>query len=224
VTLSVSPGHGEMIVLPTWTFGGLATALLMENIPGGDLEELTTLNYEKDRRHFLQTVLAKLEKHHPSTYDRVDTARFDLAQPQDLLQGGIVPTVRNTVAEFDGGKCAIALGDVHSVVDPMMGQGANVASYAAFVLGEEIVKADALDARFAEKVDLRRQDRVLGASRWTNVMLKPPSESLGMLIGTMSQNKKLCDEFTENFNYPEIQWDRIATLQRIRSWIDRTVA
>ena len=115
-----------------------------------------------------------------------------------------MPTVRNTVAEFDGGKCAIALGDVHSVVDPMMGQGANVASYAAFVLGEEIVKADALDARFAEKVDLRRQDRVLGASRWTNVMLKPPSESLGMLIGTMSQNKKLCDEFTENFNYPEI--------------------
>jgi 2-polyprenyl-6-methoxyphenol hydroxylase-like FAD-dependent oxidoreductase len=224
LTLSVSPGHGEMIVLPTWTFGGLATALLMENIPGGDLEELTTLNYEKDRRHFLQTVLAKLEKHHPSTYDRVDTARFDLAQPQDLLQGGIVPTVRNTVAEFDGGKCAIALGDVHSVVDPMMGQGANVASYAAFVLGEEIVKADALDARFAEKVDLRRQDRVLGVSRWTNVLLKPPSESLGMLIGTMSQNKKLCDEFTENFNYPEIQWDRIATLQRIRSWIDRTVA
>ena len=135
-----------------------------------------------------------------------------------------MPTVRNTVAEFDGGKCAIALGDVHSVVDPMMGQGANVASYAAFVLGEEIVKADALDARFAEKVDLRRQDRVLGASRWTNVMLKPPSESLGMLIGTMSQNKKLCDEFTENFNYPEIQWDRIATPQRIRSWIERTVA
>jgi len=86
------------------------------------------------------------------------------------------------------------------------------------------VKADALDARFAEKVDLRRQDRVLGASRWTNVMLKPPSESLGMLIATMSQNKKLCDEFTENFNYPEIQWDRIATPQRIRSWIERTVA
>jgi hypothetical protein len=34
----------------------------------------------------------------------------------------------------------------------MMGQGANVASYAAFVLGEEIVNADVLDARFCEKV------------------------------------------------------------------------
>ena len=38
---------------------------------------------------------------------------------------------------------------------PMMGQGANVASYAAFVLGEEIVNSDVLDARFCEKVDLQ---------------------------------------------------------------------
>ncbi len=224
VTLSVSPGHGEMIVIPTMSFGGLKTALLLENIPGGDLEDLSTLSYEKGRTHFLQTVLAKLEKHHPTTYDRIDTQQFDLAQPQDLLQGGVVPTVRTTIAELDGGKCAIALGDVHSVVDPMMGQGANVASYAAFVLGEEIVKADALDVRFAEKVDLRRQDRVLGASRWTNLMLQPPSEALGSLIGAMSQNKKLCDEFTENFNYPEVQWDRVATPARIQSWIARTPA
>ena len=175
----------------------------MENVPGGDMEELATLSYEADPKHFLQVVLDKLEKHHPTTYDRIDTARFDLAQPQDLLQGGVVPTVRNTVVEFDGGKCAIALGDVHSVVDPMMGQGANVASYAAFVLGEEIVNADVLDARFCEKVDLKRQDRVLAASRWTNMMLQPPSEALGMLIGTMSQNQALADEFTENFNYPD---------------------
>lgn len=224
VTLSVSPGHGEMIVIPTVTFSGIANALLMENVPGADLEELATLNYEEDRKHFLHTVLDKLEKHHPTTYDRIDTARFDLAQPQDLLQGGIVPTVRNTVVEFDDGKCAIALGDVHSVVDPMMGQGANVASYAAFVLGEEIVKSDVLDARFCEKVDLRRQDRVLAAARWTNIMLQPPSEALGMLIGTMCQNQALADEFTENFNYPDRQWDQVATAGRIHAWINRLSA
>jgi 2-polyprenyl-6-methoxyphenol hydroxylase-like FAD-dependent oxidoreductase len=135
-----------------------------------------------------------------------------------------VPTVRNTVVEFDGGKCAIALGDVHSVVDPMMGQGANVASYAAFVLGEEIVNADVLDARFCEKVDLKRQDRVLAAARWTNVMLQPPSEALGQLIGTMSQNQALADEFTENFNYPDHQWDRVASAERIQAWIARKTA
>ena len=37
VTLSVSPGHGELIEIPTLTFSGMATALLMENVPGGDL-------------------------------------------------------------------------------------------------------------------------------------------------------------------------------------------
>jgi 2-polyprenyl-6-methoxyphenol hydroxylase-like FAD-dependent oxidoreductase len=224
VTLSVSPGHGEMIVIPTLTFDGIANALLMENVPGGDMAVLSSLSYDDDRKTFLRTVLEKLEKHHPTTYDRVDTARFDLAQPQDVLQAGVVPTVRNTVAEFDDGKCAIALGDVHSVVDPMMGQGANVASYAAFVLGEEIVNSDVLDARFCEKVDLKRQDLVLAAARWTNVMLRPPSQALGMLIGTMSQNQTLANEFTENFNYPDLQWDRISTPERIQRWISRLSA
>jgi len=224
VTLSVSPGHGEMIVIPTITFGGIANALLMENVPGGDMEELATLSYDDDPKHFLKVLLGKLEKHHPTTYDRIDTARFDLAQPQDLLQGGVVPTVRNTVVEFDDGKCAIALGDVHAIVDPMMGQGANVASYAAFVLGEEIVNSDALDARLCETIDLKRQDRVLAASRWTNVMLQPPTEALGMLIGAMSQNTALANEFTENFNYPDRQWDRISTPQRIQVWIERMSA
>jgi 2-polyprenyl-6-methoxyphenol hydroxylase-like FAD-dependent oxidoreductase len=224
VTLSVSPGHGEMIVIPTITFDGVANALLMENVPGGDMEELATLNYDDNPRHFLSVLLGKLEKHHPTTYDRIDTARFGLAQPQDLLQGGVVPTVRNTVVQFDDGKCAIALGDVHSIVDPMMGQGANVASYAAFVLGEEIVNSDVLDARFCEKVDLKRQDRVLAASRWTNIMLQPPTEALGMLIGTMSQNPALANEFTENFNYPDRQWDRVSTAERIHAWIGRMSA
>jgi hypothetical protein len=224
VTLSVSPGHGELIVIPTVTFDGVATALLMENIPGGDLEALATLSYDQDPKHFLRVVLDKLEKHHPTTYNRIDTARFDLCQPNDLLQGGVVPTVRNSVVEFGDGKCAIALGDVHSIVDPVMGQGANIASYAAFVLGEEIVRSDAIDARLCETVDLKRQDRVLAASRWTNLMLKPPSEALGMLIGTMAQNQALANEFTENFNYPERQWDGVATPERIRAWISRMTA
>jgi hypothetical protein len=55
-------------------------------------------------------------------------------------------------------------------------------------------------------------------------MLQPPSEALGMLIGAMSQNQALADEFTENFNYPDRQWDHIATPGRIHAWIDRLSA
>ena len=75
VTLSVSPGHGEMIVIPTITFDGIANALLMENVPGGDMEELATLSYEAGPASIsCRPCWSKLEKHHPTTYDRIDTA------------------------------------------------------------------------------------------------------------------------------------------------------
>lgn len=224
VTLSVSPGHGEMIVIPTLTFDGMKEALLMENIPGGDMANLVSLSYDDDPAAFRQMMLDKLEKHHPSTYDRIDTHRFDLARPLDLLQGAVVPTVRQTSVAFDNGRYAIALGDVHSVVDPMMGQGANMASYGAFVLGKAIVDADVFDARFCEQVDQARENRVLAASRWTNLMLQPPTEAVGRLIFAMAENRRLCDEFTENFNYPERQWDNLASERRIHAWIDRHLA
>ncbi|MDF0496697.1 styrene monooxygenase subunit StyA [Bradyrhizobium yuanmingense] len=220
VTLSVSPGHGEMIVIPTLSFGGMKTALLMENIPGGDMADLVSLSYDDNPAAFRQTLLDKLEKHHPHTYNRIDTHRFGLAQPLDLLQGAVVPTVRQSWVAFDGDKLAIALGDVHSVVDPLMGQGANMASYAAFELGKAITDAVAFDARFVENVDRARENRVLAAARWTNMMLQPPSEAMGRLIFAMSQDRALCDEFTENFNYPERQWDRLASDKRIHAWID----
>lgn len=220
VTLSISPGQGELIEIPTLTFGGMATALLMENVPGGDLEVLAKTKYDADPRGFLDLLLGKLQAHHPTVYRRIDRSRFGLAgSERDLLQGGVTPTVRKTRVELPGGKYAIALGDVHAVVDPMCGQGANVASYSAWVLGEEIVRDALFDERFCERVDLRRGDRVLGATRWTNLMLSPPSPTLQRLLFEMSRNRALCDEFTDNFNQPERQWDRMATDQRIEAWI-----
>lgn len=220
VTLSVSPGHGELIDIPTLTEGGMAHALLMENVPGGDMEELPRLRYDENPRRFLDVVLAKLEKHHPTVYRRIDRTAFDLAHgPDDLLQGGVTPTVRHTHVPIGDGKYALALGDVHAVVDPLCGQGANMASYAAFVLGEEIVRQPVFDARFCELVDARRRDRVLGATRWTNLFLTPPSPELLQVIGAMSQDRAMCDEFTDNFNRPEAQWDRLASPQRMSAWL-----
>jgi hypothetical protein len=222
VTLSLTPGAGELIVIPTVTFGGIGTALLLENVPGTELEATVTTKYEDDPAVFRQVILDALEKFHPSVYNRVDTTRFDLCQPVDILQGGVVPTVRNSFVEFDNGKFAVAIGDVHVTVDPVNGQGANIASYAAFKMGEEIVNAPVLDRRFIERVDMARNDRCLGAARWTNLMMPPPSEEIQMLLGAMSQNKALCDEFTENFNWPERQWDNLSSPARIRRWIERS--
>ena len=199
----------------------MASALLFEIVPGGDLEALARLRYEDNPAAFTATVLEKLERHHPHIYHRIDTAAFGPCAPNDILQsGGVTPIVRRSTLDLGDGKFAIAAGDVHCTVDPLLGQGANIASHAAIVLAEEIVEDVALDARFCERVDRRRQERVLGASRWTNLMLQPPSPDLVELVVEMSRNQPLCDDFTNNFNYPERQWDRLASAPRIRAWID----
>ena len=219
-TLSVSPGHGELIDIPILTFGGMASALLFENIQGGDLEILARLRYDENPKKFIATILEKLEHHHPHIFNRIDTATFDLCAPTDILQGGVTPTVRRGTLDLGDGKFAIAAGDIHCTVDPLLAQGANGASHAAFVLAEEIAKDVAFDARFCERVDQRRMDRLLAASRWTNMFLQPPSPELMELVFEMSRNQSLCDEFTNNFNFPERQWDHLASAERIRAWIE----
>ena len=224
-TLSVSPGHGELIDIPILTFGGMASALLFENIPGGELEKLARVRYDENPKGFIELVLAKLEQHHPHIYNRIDPGSFDLCAPNDILQGGVTPVLRRSFLDLGEGKFAVAAGDVHCTVDPLLGQGANIASHSAMALAEEIVKDRALDVRFCERVEQRRRERILCASRWTNIMLQPPSPDLMDLIIEMSRNPDLCNEFTSNFNYPERQWDRVASPQRIRAWIEdrRTV-
>ena len=140
----------------------------------------------------------------------------------DILQGGVTPTVRKSHVLLENGRLAIALGDVQAVVDPVLGQGANMASYAAWILGEEMVKHEVFDERFVEHVNLRRQDRILGGARWTNFMLtnlKAMPAELQQFIGALHQHRALADEFTDNFNFPEKQWDCFASVERMQAWV-----
>lgn len=224
VTMYFSPGAGEMIEIPTTTFNGMQNALVIENIPGGDLEVLAKTKYDDDPKAFMSLLYGKLCKHYSEIAERIDEKEFDLANgPLDILQGGVTPTVRRTHVALENGKMAIALGDVHATVDPVLGQGANVASHAAWILGEEIVRQDVFDERFVELVNLRRNDRVLGATRWTNFMmtnLKAMPVELQQFIGALSQNRAMADEFTDNFNFPEKQWDCFASVDRMKAWVE----
>jgi styrene monooxygenase len=225
VTMYFSPGAGEMIEIPTTSFGGMVNALVIENQFGGDLEVLANTRYDEDPTAFIKLLLEKLRKHYPTCAERIDESEFDLANgPLDILQGGVTPTVRSSHALLDDGTVAIALGDVQATVDPVLGQGANMASHAGWILGEEIVAQEVYDERFVEHVEDRRRDRILSATRWTNFMLENlrtlPPEFRGFL-GAVSQSRALADEFTDNFNYPERQWDYFADPKRLGAWVSR---
>jgi 2-polyprenyl-6-methoxyphenol hydroxylase-like FAD-dependent oxidoreductase len=222
VTMSIAPPHGELLEIPTFSESGHVTVLLFENVPGGDTEVLADAKYDEDPAAFEQLVLEKLRAHHPQVFERVDVARFGLTRPEDLLQGAVTPVLREDYAVLPNGKVAIALGDAHSVVDPVVGQGANSASYSAWELGAVIAEDPSFDERFARKVAARRANRVQAISDWTNLMIGlPPAPHLLQFLGAISQNPGAADEFTDNFNAPERQWDILATPERTRAFLAR---
>ncbi|NIJ09906.1 2-polyprenyl-6-methoxyphenol hydroxylase-like FAD-dependent oxidoreductase [Saccharomonospora amisosensis] len=220
VTMSISPGHGELLAIPMYSFAGHVTALLFEAVPGGEFEVLTATRYDDDPATFEKLVLKTISEHHPTIFERIDPAAFRLTGPQDLLQGAVVPSVREDYTRLPNGRYVVAVGDVHTVVDPVIGQGANSASYSAWELGQTILEDQNFDERFCKKVARRREDRVHAVSDWTNLMIRtPPPPHLLELLGAMSQNQAIADTFTDNFSYPERQWDILATPERTRNFL-----
>lgn len=228
VTMSIAPPHGELLEIPMWSHDGFVTALLFENVPGGATEVLADASHADDPDGFDRLVLDTLRTHHPSVFERVDPTSFGLTGPDDLVQGGLVPTIREDFARLDNGAHVIAIGDAHTVVDPVIGQGANAASYEAWELGAAIteeaaaVENPAYDERFCRAYAARRATRVEATFDWTNLMIGlPPADHLLQLLGTMATDPAMADEFTDNFNAPERQWDILATPERTQEFIAR---
>jgi len=68
----------------------------------------------------------------------------------------------------------MAVGDVHVVNDPLMGQGANTASHSAFVMGWEILN----DGNSFDEFFCRGRPRGVGhasmVTEWNNYMVQVP--------------------------------------------------
>ena len=220
VGVHMSLGNGELLELPITSRDGFATALLFESVPGGDFEALADTRYEDDPAAFDRLVLEKLEKHFPMCFERVDHDAFGLMGPADIIQGAITPTVREDYARLGNGKMALAVGDVHCLVDPVNGQGTNAASYSAWTAGQAILDDYGLDERFCKRVAREREAFVLGVSDWTNLILNPQPHVVELLMA-MAQSKPLCDRYTQNFNHPDRQWDALATPQRTAEFMAR---
>jgi 2-polyprenyl-6-methoxyphenol hydroxylase-like FAD-dependent oxidoreductase len=220
VTLSVVPGHGEAVAFPLLSRTGMVGALAISSRHADGLSMLRVLSCHPDRAGFRAALLRKLEQLHPAIYHQIDATRFDLQGPDDLARAAITPIVRHSYTHLGDGKYAIALGDVHVTVDPILAQGANIGSYSAFTLADAIEEAGAFDLAFCQDVERCRGARVLGASRWTNAFLQPLDDVRMQLMVAMSRDRRLAAEYFDNFNRPERQWERVGSAESIRAWLD----
>ncbi len=202
VTFSVTPGYGEIIEIPMQSSAGRVSVLLFECIPGGDLEVLARTSCEDDPAGYERTVLEKIRAYCPPVSERIDQASFALVDPSSILQGAVTPTVRHSYARLDNGRYAIAAGDAHVAMDPVVGLGANAASLGAWALGETILEGGPFDEQFCQRVDERRLPGVLAHFDFTCLMLGAPPPHVLEVIGAMSQNLALANDFTDNFTDP----------------------
>jgi hypothetical protein len=206
LTYSISPGHGEIFQAPFFSFTGMVSSVLFEGIPGRGLEPIMDLRYDDDPGRFEATVLGLLREHAPTIYERVDHREFGLVRPLDLLQGAITPTVRRGYAALGDGKYAVAVGDVHIVNDPLLGQGANAASHAAWTLGEAILAADAFDEAFCRGVEELIWAHARYPTEWTNSALQPPPPHALAVFAAAARNRAAADEIVDNFGDPQRNW------------------
>jgi hypothetical protein len=105
-------------------------------------------------------------------------------------------------------------------VVPLLAQGANIGSYAAFTLADAIEEAGRFDLRFCEDIERYRATRVPSASRWTNAFLQPPDDARIELLVAKSSEQRLAQEYFENFSRPYRQWERVGSVERIHAWLD----
>ncbi|MGD9997119.1 MAG: styrene monooxygenase/indole monooxygenase family protein [Ilumatobacteraceae bacterium] len=206
VTLSLSPVAGDLIVLPMETFDGPSFALLFELNPAGPAAHLADFDRHADPDGFLAAVLAVTEQFHPHVFERIDRSTFALHDEQALLQGAVRPVVRRSFAIGDSGVPVMAIGDLRVTLDPVTGAGANLGSYGAFTLAEHIAAhEDAFDVGFAQRYEDAVRRRTEATVNINDAVLAPPEHLVGLLM-QMSQNRAMCDDFTEGFANPEHLW------------------
>jgi hypothetical protein len=221
LSFNISPGHGEVFCGTFHSFDGDVSNLLFEGIPGQAFQVLSELKYDEDPRRFDQTVLELLRVHVPAVYARVDREAFGLVRSLDLLQGSVTPVVRRGFADLGDGKHVIAIGDAHVTNDPITGQGANLASQAAWATGRAILSATDLDERFCRKLEHHLWDLARPATEWSNFMLRPPEPHVFELMGAAAASKSVANAFANGFNAPEEQWRVISTAEATRAFIQQ---
>lgn len=216
----ISPGNGEIFQASVTTFGGVKENLLIEGIPGAGFEIATGIRYQDNPELFNAQVLELLRVHAPTIYEYVDPASFGVIDGE-VMQGAVTPTVRKGFKALGNGKFAVAVGDVHVSNDPIVGQGANAASTAAWTLGHLIVDAANFDEAFCADAEAKMWAYTEGVTNWSNAFLMPPPEHVLNLMGACSQNQALANAFSNNFSNPVRQWEILSSPEKTMAFIQQ---
>lgn len=216
---AIVPGVGELFQAPFLSRHGRGGNLLLEAVPGGPLEPVVTARREDDPAGFDAAVLAAVDQWMPDLADRVDRAAFAVTGPDDLLQGGVTPVVHQTAVELPGGRWAVSVGDAYVTNDPVLGQGANLASRTAEALGDAIVAGGPFDRAWCDAVGRRAWELAEPVTAWSNAVLGPPPPHAIAVFIAAGLSPTVARDLVAGFPHPQVQWGRLSSPRGRRpSW------
>jgi hypothetical protein len=219
--INITPGHGEIIVLPTISFEPGLTGIGIEIIAGGMFDPLRGLRYDDDPHYFDATVLELLHGYAPAVYARTDPTAFGLARPLDHTFTAITPATRRGYTRLPNGRHVIALGDVHVLMDPLTGQGANKASHAAWALGEIICEGQGFDEAFCQEAERRMMVYAGPVAASCNARLQPPPPHVLTLMGAAARNQAIADAYADGFNHPDHFWEIVSSPEHTAAFLSQ---
>jgi hypothetical protein len=215
-------GQGEIFELRLLTSEGCVAALLIEGIPGGVIDAVTSMRYEDDPARFVRDLYELLQTYAPLTRQRIDRDEFAVIRPLDTLTGAITPVVRRHYVTLGSGHLAVALGDTHVTHDPVGAQGANAASHTAWLFGEllleQLRQGGTLDKQFCAHAEQRLWDVQQPAAQFSNAMLEAPPHFM-TLFTAAAGSRAVADAFITNFGRPEQMWASLSSPEGIERFL-----
>ena len=223
INYEFNPGVGEVLLFPYITADGLFAIVYISAAADGPLPALLNADLAgHDDRDGINTVFRNVvQGYFPWTEEHIDWDEFTTAGPRYDIAGAITPTVRRPYAQLDNGRWVLALGDVHTVNDPLLGQGSNSASACAFIVGEAIIQDPFdFDEAWCERVAARQWERASGAVQWTNTLLQvPPAPQVVELLATAAHSEEMAEMVGSFFGDPVLGRNVLLTPERTRNAI-----
>ncbi|WP_285731235.1 styrene monooxygenase/indole monooxygenase family protein [Nocardiopsis sp. ATB16-24] len=214
---TVLPGTGEVMTLPTYSLAGVCEAVLVEAVPGGPLDR--PLPADASGEEVLAGVLDVLRGEVPWEYERLAHAR--LADPGATLHGGYTPVVREPVARLTDGTPVLGMADSVVANDPIVAQGANMASFCAEVYRRAIVDHGRrpFDESFMRTAFADYWRQASQVTAWGRVLLDNPPY-VQELYRLASRHKETADRFANSFGDPSDLIDWFLHPERALAYVD----
>jgi hypothetical protein len=197
---NIVPGLGELFEMSIMTRHGLVRSLLLEAVPGSELD---IIKGDKGPVIFAEKMKEALEKFFPEIYKRVQAENFRLVDDMAYTRMAIKPVIRVPYTTMNN-TLILGCGDSFALNDPITGQGANTASYCAEQLINLLIEnSDAnWDTNVGVKYWSRIKEYVISVSEWTNGMMGPLSKSFAEMLEKASSDQTVADEFVNMFHDP----------------------